>query len=413
MKASDVTLFVYDTPENFKKAKEFIGTEGVTIKRMVCVEDHNQLGTHLRDLNPEELVFLAVHVFYTQNVGGIRRFMVSGIKENYPLLDYMYISDGDPGQIKHQMVDIIQKSDEVYKYHKVISRIESGEARIVTAKEALWNGSVTSSTEKSSVSFKGVEQFPECKYVIITALEETEMEKVLPMIEVTGKVEDDAHLIKYGHFRAASEKKVAFASQPSTGMIDAAILTTKMILLFKPKFVIMCGVLAGRPENTNIGDVIVSNRVFTIDKGKIVGADGKVAIEKFEKELEGSTTESSYLTELARQKEKIKEYLKKEDQTRSNNVEVHFGPVACVRSVINKVGYFEENLVCIDRKVIGLEMESYGVARACEQSKNRNVIPLIVKSVMDNAQNKTDDAKTYAAWTSAKFVEFAVTNSYI
>ena len=58
-------------------------------------------------------------------------------------------------------------------------------------------------------------------------------------------------------------------------------------------------------------------------------------------------------------------------------------------------------------------MESYGIARACELVNDGKSIPIIVKSVMDNTQDKDDNAKTYAAWTSAKFLEYVITNDLL
>lgn len=51
-------------------------------------------------------------------------------------------------------------------------------------------------------------------------------------------------------------------------------------------------------------------------------------------------------------------------------------------------------------------MESYGISRACELINKGATTTLIIKSAMDNNVDKVDDAKKYAAWTSAKVVKF-------
>jgi hypothetical protein len=58
-------------------------------------------------------------------------------------------------------------------------------------------------------------------------------------------------------------------------------------------------------------------------------------------------------------------------------------------------------------------MESYGVKRACELVNDGKTSPLIVKSAMDNTVDKVDEAKTYAAWTSAMVVKYALENNLI
>jgi nucleoside phosphorylase len=57
-----------------------------------------------------------------------------------------------------------------------------------------------------------------------------------------------------------------------------------------------------------------------------------------------------------------------------------------------------------DRDTIGVEMESYAVARACELSDLQPKC-LIIKSVMDKTQFKTDNGKKLAGRTSTKCLE--------
>lgn len=246
----------------------------------------------------------------------------------------------------------------------------------------------------------------QCDYVIITALEEKEMENVLGMLTKVGSLNNTKHLIEYGYLNSNPEKHIAWASQQSTGMIDASILATEMLIRFNPKFLIMPGVLGGKPKDTNIGDIIVSTKVFTIDKGKLTD-------EELKKEIESVNTDNAYVAKFRRNKSKIISFINGSDPTKRTKVEIHFEPIACVRQVIDQKGYFSENITPIDRKAIALEMESYGIAKACELVNNGHTIPLIIKSVMDNTQKKTDNAKNFAAWTSAMFVRYVLENKLI
>jgi len=242
-------------------------------------------------------------------------------------------------------------------------------------------------------------------YAIITALEEDEMEKVLPLIEKEGEINDSEHLIEYGHLKGMPTKRVVYASQHSSGVIDAGILSAELLLRFKPKFLIMVGVLGGKPLDTNIGDVVVASKVFTIDKGKYNELG-------FQKEINQSALQSKELTRFNREKSQIENFINKSDETRSSNIKIHFGPIATVNQVIDVEGFFEKEITSLDRKAIALEMESFAVVRACELISG-NTKPLIIKSVMDNTSGKTDNAKTYAAWTSAKFLEYVLLNDII
>lgn len=242
-------------------------------------------------------------------------------------------------------------------------------------------------------------------YAIITALEEHEMEKMLLFIVVEGIIPNSKHLIEYGYLKTNPSKKIVFSSQHSTGMVDASILATEMVIRHTPKFLIMAGVSGGKPKDVEIGDVIVATKVFTIDKGKIDEAG-------FHREPESRDVIHSCITKFKREKNKIVDHIASLDATRGQ-FEIHFGPIACVRQVIDLEGFFALNISENERKAIALEMESYGVVRACELSNEGRTIPLIIKAAMDNTVDKIDDAKTLAAWRSAVFVKFILEQDWI
>lgn len=399
MKAKEVVLFVYDENEHFNNYLEFLGDS--TFKKIIRIDSLDSLTRELSFINDDEFVFLIVHVFYTEKIKGLKKYVASGIKERYPLLGGIYVSDGSEKTIQKEMVDEFDTAyiQEIKKYHQVRSSIENETVNVFTKKEVVSNVRNLDLTNISNTSMN-------FDYVIITALEIDEMEKVLSFIKKDGKLQNDKHLIEFGHFINKPEKKVVYASQLATGMIDASILATELLVRFKPKFLIMPGVMGGKPKDTKIGDVIVSTKVFTVDKGKLSATE-------FNQELEVTNVDSAYITEFKRAKTKIKRFIEDANSTRNDDISIHFEPIACVRSVIDKENYFVENISTVDRKTIGLEMESYGIARACELVNNGTTIPLIIKSVMDNTTGKTDDAKTYAAWTSAMFIKYIIENDLI
>jgi nucleoside phosphorylase len=406
METSKINLIVFDENDNFEKAKEGLGYEGYTIKKFYCIQSLPQFDEILEEkLKNDEYIFLVVHVFgKTDNLKGISKFKASGILDKYPNIEYMFISEGNTQiDIKQSMVINGYDVKNVHKYHKVRDELKADNYKAIRIKDLLNSNSKLEMEEKNS---NEVRNYPQCDYAIITALEEDEMEKVLPFIVREGEIENKKHLIEYGHFKGKETKKIAYASQLSTGMIDASILATELIIRFKPKYLIMTGVLGGKPENSKIGDVVVANKVYTIDKGKITKLG-------FKQEIEGSNTDGSTITKFKRKKQNIIDFIRDEDSIYNRNVNVHFGSIACVRQVIDVEGYFEDKISLIDRKAIALEMESYGVARACELINDGKTTPLIIKSVMDNTQDKTDGAKPYAAWSSAMFVKYILENDLI
>ena len=100
------------------------------------------------------------------------------------------------------------------------------------------------------------------------------------------------------------------------------------------------------------------------------------------------------------------------------DIKLHYAPMACSSMIINKKGFFEDKLKIIDRNTIAVEMESYGVARACRYANEGKTKPIIFKSVMDFTYNKTDSSsgihwKKFAAYTSAQFMGLLFKNKII
>lgn len=412
MEPNKINLIVFDEQVNFEKSKELLGDEGYTIKRFFCIQRMDQLKSIIEDqLGEEEYIFLVVHVFgKTENLKGISKFKGSGIIEKYPNLDYMFISEGNKqDDIQKLMIENKHKdflSKKVCKYHEVRDELKSDRSKAIMIKDLSISSKEEVLAENAQLNNIIGENYPQCDYAIITALEEDEMEKLLPLFVKEGVIDNKMHLIEYGHFKQNTKKKIVYASQLATGMIDASILATELIIRFNPKFLIMTGVLGGKPEDSKIGDVVVANKVFTIDKGKI----NKLG---FKNELEVSNTDCSTITKFKRNKQDIIDFIRDEDKIQKKQINIHFGSIACVRQVIDVEGYFGEKISSSDRKAIALEMESYGVARACELVNNGKTIPLIIKSVMDNTQDKSDGAKPYAAWSSAMFLKYILENDLI
>lgn len=62
--------------------------------------------------------------------------------------------------------------------------------------------------------------------------------------------------------------RVAAAWATKMGGVATATLATRLIESVKPACLAMCGVCAGHPEDTNLGDVVIGERLFQHDEGK-------------------------------------------------------------------------------------------------------------------------------------------------
>lgn len=397
MNPREITLLVWDDPINFIKPKTMMSLGNnklYTLKQFYSEEEFSSI---LDGIDENIPLVLCCHVSY-ENFESYFNFVNSSLIEEYQLSSLVnYVSSFDSGEAMKKLHTEHGIQKKIIKYNDLKQGIKADDIKPFTKKDLY--GIKQQVPIKVEDTSKRNREYPQCDYVIITALEEDEMTTVLPMLVKEGKIDDDKKLIEYGYFASNRTKKVAYASQPQTGMVDASILATEMMIKFQPKFLIMAGVLGGKPDEVSIGDIIVSNKVFTIDKGKLTD-------EQLKTEIESQTLDSSYIQSFIRDKIKIERYIEDSDHTRNKKPSIHFGPIACVRQVIDKKEFFEDKILSADRKAIGLEMESYGVARACNIVNNGRVTPLIIKSAMDNTIEKVDDAKRYAAWTSATFVKY-------
>ena len=205
---------------------------------------------------------------------------------------------------------------------------------------------------------------------------------------------------------------------PQMASIASAALTTKLILRFHPKYLFMtgiCGALKG--NNVGFGDILVSSHVWDGMSGKykeVKTKDGSFEL-IFEPDYRQLFLNADMVNVVNRLKEK-NEFLSaikdgfngiKPDTL----LNVHVGPMASVSAVIASDRKIAEMKIHA-RKMIGLEMESYGMFYAAEHSHRlKPVYTVSVKSASDLAdKKKTDKYQPYASYTSAAFVKFIIEN---
>ncbi len=63
--------------------------------------------------------------------------------------------------------------------------------------------------------------------------------------------------------------RIALARAVNMGAADAAATATRLVNELKPRCLAMCGVCAGRKGKVTLGDVIVADRMFFYDNGKL------------------------------------------------------------------------------------------------------------------------------------------------
>lgn len=207
-----------------------------------------------------------------------------------------------------------------------------------------------------------------------------------------------------------------------------SMLTTKVIYNARPRYLFMTGILASVKNAKNgigMGDIIVAENVFDGASGKIRDEqtrgnrtssddDGNLYFLPDYKQLATSPRFLAIVKEISQNTEVFQNIYENfgSDVGRPNTkLQVHIGPIASMPAVICSSQVINE-LKSHSRKLIGIEMESYGMYYAANNAISpRPEIVASIKSVSDFAdENKEDLYQEYASFTSASFLKYLIEN---
>lgn len=247
---------------------------------------------------------------------------------------------------------------------------------------------------------------------IITALRNTELDAVLNIKEANWTiltVKNDPTVYYEGIFRNENKSlKVIAASAVNMGMPSSAVLATKVIYNFTPKNLVMVGIAAGIKGESNFGDILIADQCWDYGNGKIMY---NKSLEK--REFKPNPQSISIDIDI---KEKFKNNLTKYnnriyEEWNGNKpdtiLKTHIGPIASGAAVIQDENLIYEQVVSVNRKLIGIEMEIYGLYCAATQCRKPRPQFFALKSVCDFADSeKADNYQKYAAFTSAKYLYY-------
>lgn len=244
---------------------------------------------------------------------------------------------------------------------------------------------------------------------ILTALSETELEAVLrlPYDWATKNFERDDTRYEVGSINVEGRRiSVLACACPEMGNSAAAVMASKMVLKFRPKVVVLCGICAGIAAR--IGDIAIAEFSLHHDAGKWTEGDGGETV--FLPQPRYREAGTGVLEAIRRYALQNKASILALPSTWQGNrpqtaPEVHIGPVASGAAVVENKEIVRE-LKFRDRKLIGLEMESYGFYLGVAKSASSSSQCIMIKGVCDTASPpKTDEYQKYAAFLSAEFLD--------
>jgi nucleoside phosphorylase len=253
---------------------------------------------------------------------------------------------------------------------------------------------------------------------IICALEHPELAAVVKVLGGPGAWKEVGnarftHVYRETQFDTKKGRKLKVIATTSTsmGLTAAAIATTQLILQFRPRIVVMVGIAAGTHSgNKQFGDVLVADPSIDYNSGKVVMAGGIRAFLPDPYPIGLNPRLRSVLHTYHGQHPIFEGIRKRWSGSLPNGANhLHVGPLGAADQVIDDATRIEE-IQKNWRKLIGVEMETYGVYRSCEEAPEPKPRFVSFKAVCDFAAEKTDSWQDYAAFVAAEFaVEFLKT----
>lgn len=260
---------------------------------------------------------------------------------------------------------------------------------------------------------------------IITALPEPELAAVLKLGNKSWEkveVQNDSTVYYKTEFNENGKvKTIIAASADQMGMTASSYLATKMILYFKPKYIFMAGICAGvKDRELGYGDIIIAEQSWDYGSGKMVekksseDAHGLSDI-IFELDLRPIQLDSELKAKIASFQMSHGSLIDRiqndwPGNTPRTKLQSKLGPLASGSYVISS----EETLGEIrlqQRKLLGIEMETYGVYYAAAHGPKPQTMAISIKSVADYGDgSKNDLYQKYAAYTSANYIYYFIVN---
>jgi nucleoside phosphorylase len=203
---------------------------------------------------------------------------------------------------------------------------------------------------------------------------------------------------------AGTSLRAVAATSTSMGLTAASIVTTQLVLQFRPRLVVMTGIAAGTKDGgKQFGDVLVADPSVDYNSGKVVRQNG---IRDFLPDPYPIGLNARLRSVLLKHRGANPLFAAIQrgwsGRLPPTMNRLHVGPVGAADQVIDDA----ERVVEIQRnwrKLIGVEMETYGVYRACHEAPDPKPRFVSFKAVCDFAAEKSDSWQDYAAYVAAEF----------
>jgi nucleoside phosphorylase/CheY-like chemotaxis protein len=205
------------------------------------------------------------------------------------------------------------------------------------------------------------------------------------------------------------KRSVVAAAASQMGMPAAAILASKMIGVFRPRYLAMTGIAAGVRDKVRMGDILVANPSWDWGSGKWTLRNGDAHFEPAPRQIQLAPILREQFRGLAQDPAIWSRVKNAWPANRPpHDLQIRIGPVASGAAVLGD-RTTARRVLEQHRELLGIEMETYGVYAAADEAGRPRPLAFSLKSVVDFADsNKDDEFQAYGAYTSAEALrEFA------
>jgi len=243
---------------------------------------------------------------------------------------------------------------------------------------------------------------------IITALHDPELFYLLKLDAKWQKRKhpNDSTMYYEGVFTNGVKKlKVVAAASPQMGMPASTTLATKIIEHYRPRYISMVGIAAGVNGKCGFGDLLIADISWDYGSGKIRRKGRNVVFEPDPKSLNLSPDLKEKFLSIVREREFLDEIKSSwKESLIETELNVFIGPIASGAAVLEDPILIKDIMIH-NRKLIGIEMEIYGLFYAATHCTDPKPVPFAIKSVSDFGDNsKHDGFQKYASYVSSMFM---------
>lgn len=214
------------------------------------------------------------------------------------------------------------------------------------------------------------------------------------------------YLSKYQ--RNGRNLSMLLVQQSQMGMVSASSITSKIITTFQPRVVCMLGITGGCEGEVEIGDIIVANESWDYGSGKIKPkgeCDGFILNPEPHQVSIASVVREFFLADFSELLYSIrKSWNDGNGMHQDKDIKLHVGALASGAAVVQDEKIVLEYILPQNRKVLGVDMETYAVYYTANNTYNAKPIFFSIKTVCDYAnRDKNDKYQQYAAYISTHF----------